>query len=668
MNQCRTMFGLLVLGWASAAFGTRPDNPTTLEKAFENGCSLVVAEILSVRREGGWHYYKAKIVRTIIAGDLEKAEAQSPPEIAAEASEAEAIKPGSQYAIFTRRDCPYQFTLAFPDETVEVKPSDREMIRRLVEAADRVYAGTSIRQFRRTRPWVKAWANSELPALPDELALLCKQFREGSGRRAELGRQIAESDLGSRQDYSDIESSISRYLPPKIALSRRQVLVLFGEPTWMNGWTYLWRCDDFVHAQEGGTEIGILSVTFDKSEIAIRVVYGMQARSNWIRPAKPNDQWAELDGDPGGVARRFLEALRQSNWDQALSLCSPAVKAKALRAASAEVFFRQFVPVGKLAALSQFQPRGRGSRDGKVIEVSAEVDIDVPEAQWPVRWNWSLVRADRTWLVDFGLVPLDQFIQKELLKSEFLNSGVRRPKMSERDLSYILTPITSEFVIGRPMLLSLEIKNEGTDPVACGRISVAVNDPMLVTGPDGETISYVDTGYQTAGGIDVILPGEAIVLADQYDVTSQYRIIRPGRYTFQFRGTHPGGKPSNVLEVDVKPGPLSGMEQIVERLLPVLPAGWKFTRHMASAGDDASAQLLYVHLIGQPRGKGGDKGVLFLIIMGGDPAGTNPWLKEQFDLWGLSSWGPVYAQVNDADQLWPNHRTEITRVLEITSP
>jgi len=667
MNLCCTAFGLLLL--SAIPVSSIPE--ATLERALESGCSLVVAEILEVYAKDGMYYYEPRIVRTIIAGDLEKEQMHNPPDLFAGASYGGALKPGSCYAMFIERDYPYEFGWAFRNDVIEVDPSDKDAVRRLVEVADRIYAGTAIRQFRRTRFWTDAKplaSPAKPPDLPEELASLCKQFREGSGRRTGLGKQIAESDLGSRRDVSDIESSITKHLPPKISLSRQQVLTLLGEPTWRSGWTYSWRCDDFVHAQEGGSEVGILSATFDKNETAVRILFGMQERSKWIRPARSNDWFAELDGDPGGVARQFLEALRQSDWDRALSLCSQRVKAEALRAAATEVFFRQYVPVEKLAAVSPFRPRGYGSRDGKASEVSAEVEIDVPESKWPLQWRWRLVRAGSSWLADFELVPLDRFIQKELIKREFLPDGARRGEMSERDLTYVLMPITSEFVISQPMLLSVQMRNDGNTPAGYRHTPVTVNDPMLVTGPDGETVPYVDTSYQTMVYPDAILPGEVVVLADKYDVTSQYRIIHPGRYRFQFRGTHHGGKPSNILEVDIKPGPLPRVEQVVERLLPVLPLGWKFTRHVASESDDidaASFGRLYVHLIGQPGGKGGDRGVLLVVLPGSDASETDPWLKESFDFWGLSPWGPVYASVHDADPLWPDHKAQIVRVLEI---
>jgi hypothetical protein len=632
----------------------------TLERALENGCSLVVARILSVQREGAESRYQAEIVRTIIPGDLDKAEAHRPWEFLAGGRYATALQSGSHYVMFLRPQCPYDFGWAFADDVARIDPGDKDTVGRLVAVAERVYAGTSIRQFRRTRPWVKAVGKVDLPALPDELVALCRQFREGAGRRAELGRRIAASDLGSRRDLSGREADL-RYRPPGISLSRRQVLALLGEPTWQSGWTYEWCCDDFVSAGEGGNEIGVLSVTFDRSERDTRVLFEMQERSNWVRPHRPQDEFTALDGDPGGVAHRFLEALQQSDWDRALSLCSDAVRARAPEFASAQAFLKHFVPVENLAALSEFRPRGFGSREGRVVEVSAEVRLEVPNSQWPVEWRWALVRSGGTWAIDFELTPLEQFVQKELLKQSFAEQGPGgRLSALDARVELELVPALDQFVIGRPMLFTLRMKNITDTPVVyMGTPAVMTNDPMLVTGPDGATLPYVDTQYQTAGGIQAILPGEVKVLADRYDVTSQYRIIRPGRYRFQFRGLHPGGKPSNVCEVEVRPGPLPDTEVIVDKLLAVLPAGERFTRTLRAGSDDEAARQLYIDL---------GTHVVLLVILGGDPAATDPWLKQQFDFWGLCPWGPVYARVREADPLWPDPRAAIQQALEIKAP
>ena len=47
---------------------------------------------------------------------------------------------------------------------------------------------------------------------------------------------------------------------------------------------------------------------------------------------------------------------------------------------------------------------------------------------------------------------------------------------------------------------------------------------------------------------------------------------------------------------------------------------------------------------------------------------ADPWLKEWFDFWGHSRWGPVCARVNGVEFLWPTHRQDIARALRIKSP
>ena len=267
MNLCCTAFGLLPLVCLSRrAFRVAPTIPeATLERALEGGCSLVVMEVLEVYAKDGMYYYKPRIVRTIIAGDLEKAEGHQPSRTCSRArhtarhSSRARATPCSSGGI-TPMNFPGPFAMM----------PWRWTLRMTMLSADWSRSPTASTRARQCTnsvgrdPGSKPLANSELPALPDEMASLCKQFREQPGRRTVFGRRIAESDLGSRIDDSNPLSSSRTYLPPKISLSRQQVLVLFGEPTWRNGWVYSWRCDDFAQAQEGGSEIGILSVTFDK--------------------------------------------------------------------------------------------------------------------------------------------------------------------------------------------------------------------------------------------------------------------------------------------------------------------------------------------------------------------------------------------------------------------
>ncbi len=636
---------------------------STLENAFEYGCSLVLADIESVRQDGAMYTYVVKIARVIVAGDLEMEETQRPLELFAGTSYGDALKSGSCYAMFITRDCPYLFSWAFRDDAIEIDPSGRGAVRWLIEVADRVYAKTSIRQFRRG----KVWSNRGLPPLPDELAALCREFRNKPGRRTDIGKKIFESDLGSRLNRSNPFSSTRVYLPPKILCSRQDMLSLLGYPTWKNGWTYSWTCDHSVSARQGGERIGVLSTVFDQNDKAIRVLYGMHERSKWIRPSRIADRLAKLDGNPADVASGFQKALKASDWPRALSYCSQAVQAKAREMDSTEDFFRRFVPVGEIVS-EPFQPSMSSSGRGGVVRVTDFIHLPAGpnDIDRSVRWSWTLARIDRAWGVDFELVSLDLFIEKERVKRQFRD----RPSAAgleefKRAIRYVLVPLADEFVLGRPMLFRLEMRNVGNKPLGYPRMPVMVSDPMLVIDPNGRTLPYVDTSYQIGVGLDAILPGETIVLEDQYDVTSQYRILEPGGYTFQWKSHD---RASNVCEVDVKPGPLPQAEVVFGKVLAALPAGWSSTRRLVLPdryGPGPQAGLC-ISLIGKPGGKGNDYGVDLLIAMERNPVGVDPWLKERYDFWGLSPWGLVYARVGEVESLWPNCRADIAEALEIT--
>lgn len=665
MDKCGIASVLLLVAGASvpsaASANSAVFSEATLERALEGGCSLVVAEILSTWEEGTACHFKARIVRTIVAGDLEKEDVQNPWELSADSSCRDALKPSFSYALFVRRDCPYGFTWVFADDVIEIDPSDKEAVRRLTAAADRVYAETSILRFRRGWPW----PFNELPALPDELASLCKEFRHR--RRSEIGRKICASDLGSRIDDSRSEPGAPAYLPPRISCSRRQMVSLLGYyPTVKSGWTYSWCCGEPASAAGKEQEVGVIRVTFDGNDRAIRVLYEMQACSKWLRRMTPVERLAQIDGDPASVAGAFQQAVKTSDWDRALSYCSQPVRAKAAEFDSPRAFFQCLVPLKEIP-LRPFSPNLFSSRDGRIIRMSDDVGLYVEgEEDWWPRWPWSLVRVDKGWLVDFELLSREDFLQKARIKRELLKRGqTAEPGEFDKAIKYVLTPISDEFVIGRPMRFRLEMTNTADKPFGYWRMDVMANDPMIVTDPNGQMLPYVDTGYQLDMGSDAILPGETIVLAEEYDVTSQYRILRPGSYTFQFKLYD---RRSNVCSVEVKPGPLPQMEQIVEKLLPVLPSGWRLTRSLRPPSgfrEDRPTQSLCIELIGKPGGKGNRYGISLLVLLNSDPLDTDPWLKEWYDFWGLTSWGSLYARVNEVEQLWPDHRVQIERALGV---
>jgi len=465
--------------------------------AFEKGCSLIVAEILSVHEEQPtkFYFYKVKVIRPIILGDLTKNDIQDPLELFAGASYGDALKLGSIYALFVIKECPYHSSWAYRDEVLQIDTSDSQSLDRLVRAANRAYSKTVIHKFR--QGW-QAVQEVELPLLPEETLSLCKQFKTDPESRAEIGKKIFESDLGSRHADSRPYSSEISYLPPKVPLSREQILSLLGSPNLKSGWTYFWLCGQ-IGKGTGAKEVDVLSATFDKRETAVRVLYQRQKKPKWTKfTAYSINRYVHVCGRADTVLYKFQRALKESDWDRALLCCSRLVRAKAKEYDSAEAFFKDFVPILQITRLSEFRVRGYSGRKREIMKLYLDgILLEVPETEWPVDWEWSLIRDDDRWLVDFKTTPVEMLIKKKLLLRE-LKDEDGRTKMGKikQGIEFHLIALTEEFAIGQPMLFRIEMTNVSNLPIMYMRThSVMVSDPMAVVGPDGKEIRYVDTSY-----------------------------------------------------------------------------------------------------------------------------------------------------------------------------
>ena len=466
------VFAVVTFVVVAAGSARTPSLPEpVLEQAFENGCSLAIVKILSARADEKAHYYKVNVVRTIVAGDLEREEVERQIELSAGASAGDVLKQGVCYALLISHPFPNDFIWDYWDNIIQLDPSDKEATKQLIGVVDRIYARTVISRFRRASMEPAA----KLPDLPEELLSLCKQFRERPAERGGIAQRIAESDVGSLPDKS---------LPPKISCSREEIISLLGYPTLKAGRAYYWSAGS---SPQGGTLVGVLSVGFDPNGRSTGLTYTMQEQSKWARPSRPVNFVAEAGGDPAGVARSFQQALKDADWSRALSYCSPSVQVKAKESESPEAFFRQCVPVKELI-LKPFKPRAFSSRGGKTVAMSDEIAVLASETNLdPITWAWTLRKAGTDWQVDFAPIPLDRHILKEQTKREARNRrGAANQEAAYSAIKYVLSPIGEEFVIGQPMLFRLEMKNEGTTPVAFRRTSLMVNDAMRVVRPDGK--------------------------------------------------------------------------------------------------------------------------------------------------------------------------------------
>jgi len=372
------------------------------------------------------------------------------------------------------------------------------------------------------------------------------------------------------------------------------------------------------------------------------------------------------------VMIRFQKAIKDSDWTRALSYCSNKVKSKGKEYDSTEAFFKNVLPIDEITALSEFHISGMSRRNDDVISYRCEIRLKDPGSKYSLSWNLSVLKEDSNWVVDLPTKPLDVWLKHENLKMKWMNERYRfDEEKTQKGFDVRLVSLSEDFVVGKPMLFRVEMKNISNETLGYMHTSF-INDPMLIKDSNGVIVHYIDTSYQTAEAPEFVEPAETIILADNYDARSQYHITRPGKYTFQFKGLA-NTKPSNIIEKDIQSSSLPALERIVEDLLPVLPEGWELTRTIRPANELAQTstanEVLWIHLIGKQTGKGKGNSVSLAVFLYA-AAQMPPHVKlksnlSELDAWGNSKWGLIYAKSQDAELLWPDYKEKIKNVLQV---
>jgi hypothetical protein len=376
---------------------------------------------------------------------------------------------------------------------------------------------------------------------------------------------------------------------------------------------------------------------------------------------------------PNKVMIRFQKAIGDSAWAKALDCCSNKIKSKAEEYGSVEAFFNDFLPINEVTALSEFRICSTRSRDDEIVSYSCEIQLKDPNYRYPLDWNLSVLKEGPNWVVEFPTKPLNIWLKHEILKMKVANEHLRtEPEKSRAGFDVRLIPLTQEFAIGSPMLFRVEMKNISDETLEYVQTSFMVNNPMVIKDSNGDIVPYIDTSYQTIVAPEFVEPGETIILADSYDVRSQYHITKMGKYTFQFRGLA-NTKPSNIVEKYVESKPLPALESIVEDILSVLPEGWELIRKIMSANKLAEAstanEVVWINLIGKLVDKGKGNFVIIAVFLN-NAAQEIPQVKlkshlSELEYWGQSRWGLIYGKSQDAEQLWPDYKERIINALDV---
>ena len=250
-----------------------------LQRAFEHGNSLVVANVLwvSSRQESDLRtkiYYYTVIVRElVVAGDLSSADVREPIAIFTNASYGDALDIGSAYLLVISKCSPKKFDWSYCDYVLRVTPENSQTLREVKSRARDLYAKSAIRAFREKQ----VEPPGALPEMPEDVLKAFEAFRNTASDRCDFAKTIYESDFGTRIDESTPWRSDLKFLPPKMTLSRSQIVRLLGEPTFKHGFSYVWFCGryDPVHA-------GILSVGFNAQEQTTGLLYHGVRLADWI--------------------------------------------------------------------------------------------------------------------------------------------------------------------------------------------------------------------------------------------------------------------------------------------------------------------------------------------------------------------------------------------------
>src|SRR5579862_9534528 len=132
-----------------------------------------------------------------------------------------------------------------------------------------------------------------------------------------------------------------------------------------------------------------------------------------------------------------------------------------------------------------------------------------------------------------------------------------------------VVPQQTEYILGQPMKLRLEMSNLSSETVKYK--AEGFDDMLAITGPDGLPIPFIEGCYMTLAAANTLLPGKTVVLTEDWEISSQYLISSAGRYWIKFVGnTRNSMPPSEAVDIFVKPGNLKPMDILLAKIVPIL--------------------------------------------------------------------------------------------------
>jgi hypothetical protein len=177
-------------------------------------------------------------------------------------------------------------------------------------------------------------------------------------------------------------------------------------------------------------------------------------------------------------------------------------------------------------------------------------------------------------------------IEREFRKPEGLALSAKEGNWGRPYYGYATQLIcqSKKFVVGKPMKFGLVLKNIDNSLKWYDHQAISHNS-LMIKDPNANEVYYKKGPFQTSGTDHPIDRGEIVTLFEDRNITDEYLITKPGRYSIQFRGGNYGAAvdstfpSSNIIKFEVKEGTLPKEDRIISQLIEILPnKKWQLAR------------------------------------------------------------------------------------------
>ena len=245
----------------------------------------------------------------------------------------------------------------------------------------------------------------------------------------------------------------------------------------------------------------------------------------------------------------FRQALRDSDWDKALSCCTARVQARANEYPSKEQYLRDFVPLNEFLVEANYRSAGGQlapntvGKTGEIIEYYFNLRLS-DALDGAHGWPWSLQKAGTAWLVKLPDVPAEEWTRREVPRywhdqreKEKAKAAGKALEPKLEGLRTHLSAQQTEYRVGLPMLFRLELINEGRYALSYDDHELVHSWSLSITDQNGRRVRCTTGPVQIMSpGRRTIRPNETAILFTNLDIAKTYDLTKPGKYRVCFNG------------------------------------------------------------------------------------------------------------------------------------